>query len=104
MCIGDNLSPKGAESGPDGVREHDHNVYEDKRCRITMNFDILGDPRPKSLPALVKSAKEDIDKTKNACTRLGFCVRCLEGMLPFGELVKEVRWFDQVVTNIFNVP
>ena len=66
-------------------------------------FDILGDPQPKSLPALVKSVKEDIDKTKNSRTRLGFCVRCLEGMLPFGELVKEVRWFDQVVINIFNV-
>ena len=89
-------------SGSDGMREYDY-VYEDRGRKVTMKFYILGDPQPKSLPAVVKSVKEEADKTRRTRTRLGFCVRCLKGILGFGDVVKEVRRFDLVVINIFNV-
>ena len=99
LWIGINSSRKGAVSGSDGMREYDY-VYEDRGRKVTMKFYILGDPQPKSLPAVVKSVKEEADKIRRTRTRLGFCVRYLKGILPFGELVKEVRWFDSVMINI----
>ena len=104
MFTGNNLPLIGAECSPDGTREHVYNVYEDKRCKITMKFNILGDPRPKSLPVLVKTAKEDSDKIKSTRTRLGSCITYLEGILPFGELVKGVRSFNQVFRSYLSPP
>ena len=104
MFTGNNLPLIGAECSPDGTREHVYNVCEDKRCKITMKFNILGDPRPKSLPVLVKTAKEDSDKIKSTRTRLGSCITYLEGILPFGELVKGVRSFNQVFRSYLSPP
>lgn len=96
ICTGNNLPPIGAESSPDGTREHTQNVYKDKRCKITMKFDILGNPQAKSTTVLLKTAKDDTNDMKSIKTRLGSRITYLQGILPFFESVKEVSSFNHV--------
>ena len=83
------------ESGPDGIREYNHEL-ENKWCKITMKFDILGNPQAKSTTVLLKTAKDDTNDMKSIKTRLGSRITYLQGILPFFESVKEVSSFNHV--------
>ena len=93
ICTGNNLPPIGAESSPDGTREHTQNVYKDKRCKITMKFDVQGNPQSTPLSERLKSAEVDAKTVESIRDRLGTSVTYLEGVLAFGNLVKDVSYF-----------
>ena len=80
------------ESEPDGTRKYNH-TYENKWGKITMKFDIQGNAQPTSLPELVKSAEIDARTVESIRDRLGTSVTYLEGVLAFGNLVKDVSYF-----------
>ena len=80
------------ESGLDGAREYNH-TYENKWCKITMKFDVQGNPQSTSLSERLKSAEVDAKTVESIRDRLGTSVTYLEGVLAFGNLVKDVSYF-----------
>ena len=81
-----------SESGPDGTREYNHTL-ENKWYKITMKFHIQGNPHLTSLSERLKSAEVDAKTIESIRDRLGTSVTYLEGVLAFGDLVKDVSSF-----------
>ena len=92
MSINNDILIATPGSGPDGIREYKHE-REKKWCKITMKFDVQGNPQSTSLSERLKSAEVDAKTVESIRDRLGTSVTYLEGVLAFGNLVKDVSYF-----------
>ena len=100
MVFSSNKFVTATERDADGTTVYDH-VFEDKRCKIMVKFNILDSdgPRPEQvLPAdldsqlesQVKHAAEEAEKIKSILDRLGHSVTYLESFLNVCGMVKDV--------------
>ena len=77
--------------GADGMTVYNH-VFEDKGCKITVKFNILDGPSTEleRQRSQVNQAAKEAEKIESIRDRLGASVAYLEGLLRFGDLVKDV--------------
>ena len=80
------------ERGADGTTVYNH-VFEDKGCKITVNFNILDGPSIELETQLsrVNQAAKEVVEIKSVRDRLGVSIAYLQGLLGISDLVKDVR-------------
>ena len=78
----------------DGTTWH---AFEDKGCKITVNFNILDGPSIELETQLsrVNQAAKEVVEIKSVRDRLGASVTYLEGLLRIGDAVKDVSHSSQ---------
>ena len=103
MVFSSNKFVTATERDADGTTVYDH-VFEDKGCKITVNFNILDGPSIELETQLsrVNQAAKEVVEIKSVRDRLGISIDYLEGVMKLGEFISEVSsdWTEILIDTL----